>query len=160
MSNFKVALYEPEIPQNVGAIIRTCACFSIDLLLIEPFGFVIQDRAFRRAKMDYNANINFYASFQHFRKQINGRIILFSPHSTFTLLQFEPQNNDILLFGRESNGIELTNAKYCDMIINIPINKNCRSLNVANSVALVVGFYLSKINWQHDDRYTNNSKLL
>lgn len=132
-----VALYEPEIPQNVGTIMRTCACFDVFLILIEPMGFLFTDRNFKRSKMDYSPNFEVLPSFSDFyEKYQQSRIILFTPHCNTYLDNFEFQNNDILLFGRESNGVELSIAQKVSAMVNIPMKDDCRSINLAISVSI------------------------
>ena len=135
-----IALYEPEIPQNVGAIIRTCACFDTKLVLIEPFGFVMQDKHLKRSKMDYNTDIEIHSSYHDtFTKYKHLRKVLFTPHTSCSLLDFQFNDGDLLLFGRE-NGIETEIAEQCDALISIPMSSRCRSLNLAMSVSIAL-FY-------------------
>jgi tRNA (cytidine/uridine-2'-O-)-methyltransferase len=132
-----VALYEPEIPQNVGTIARTCACLDIHLVLIEPLGFIIEDRAFKRSRLDYEASTDILPSFQTFITQYHGvRKILFSPHVQLSMDDIEFQTGDVLLFGRESSGVEDFVAQECDAIVSIPMEPRARSLNLAMSVAM------------------------
>ncbi len=139
-----VALYEPEIPQNVGTIMRTCACFDIFLILIEPMGFLFKDRNFKRSKMDYNPNYEIISSFSNFyHKYQNYRIILFTPHCHQTIENFQFIDNDILLFGRESNGVELSIAQKVSAMVKIPMKEDCRSINLAMSVS--IGITVSSI---------------
>lgn len=133
-----IALYEPEIPQNVGTILRTCACFDLHLVLIEPIGFVLEDRNFKRAKLDYNSSIELIPSYEDFFKKYgNHRIILLSPHTSLSISSVQFKENDVILFGRESNGIEDFIAKKCNIIASIPMNPETRSFNLAMSMAMI-----------------------
>ena len=132
----KVALYEPEIPPNVGSIMRTCSCFGVDLILIEPLGFILEDKKLKRALMDYKINIILLKNISEFFKKYEERKILFTPHSSLKVNNFKFQDNDILLFGRESNGVEIEIAAKCDSLLAIPMQDNCRSLNLSYSVTI------------------------
>jgi tRNA (cytidine/uridine-2'-O-)-methyltransferase len=135
----KVALYEPEIPQNVGAIMRTCACLNITLILIEPLGFTFMDRAFKRAKLDYNPDLIICSSIKEFFENFsNERKILFSPHTKQNHRDFSFFSNDILFFGRESNGVETEIASKMDAIVSISMSERCRSLNLAMAVTIAL----------------------
>lgn len=137
--NLTVALYEPEIPQNVGTIARTCACLDINLVLIEPLGFVLEDRNFKRSRLDYESKIDLVQSYNvFFEKYKNYRKILFSPHVSLTLNEVDFKDNDLFLFGRESNGIEDFIAEKCDIIVSIPMSERARSLNLAMSVSMAL----------------------
>lgn len=134
----RVVLYEPEIPQNTGSILRTCSCFDIPLSLIRPFGFVLTDKAFRRAKLDYSVELEILDSKEDFfAKYKTNRKILLTPHSENTLEEMKFLPGDILFFGRESNGVEKEIAAKMDYLISIPMSNRCRSLNLAASVAIV-----------------------
>ena len=138
----KVALFEPELPPNVGAIIRTCACFNVPLIIIEPMGFVMQNKNFRRSKMDYNTNIEFMDSMDDFLvKYKNVRKILLSPHCNLSIKYFNILSSDILIFGRESSGVDLEYTQQCDAVVKIPIDPRCRSFNLAASVAMTLAIY-------------------
>ncbi len=137
--NIYIALYESEIPQNVGAIMRTCACLDIPLILIEPMGFILSDKAFRRAKMDYEPNMIRCASIGTFLNTYkNHRKILFTPHTTINHNEFIFENNDILVFGRESDGMETELVSYMDSLVSIEMSERCRSLNLAMSVTIAI----------------------
>ena len=133
----KICLYETEIPQNLGAIIRTCACINLELYVVEPLGFQFTDKNYKRAKLDYFVKMKRFRSLSQILK-LPGRKILLSPHSDISIHDFKFEDKDILIFGRESNGIELEWAQKMDGIISIPMNARTRSLNVANSVAYCV----------------------
>ena len=144
--NFTVVLYEPEIPQNVGTIMRMCACLDLDLILIEPLGFVLEDRNFKRSKLDYECDFERISSFNKFdQKYKSNRKILFSPHSSVNVFDFEFLPGDFLFFGRESSGVEPFVAETCDAIVSIPMGPRARSLNLAMSVAMGASLALKSI---------------
>lgn len=135
----RIALYQPDIAQNVGAILRTAACFDLDVEIIEPCGFPFDDRKFRRAAMDYIDTVNYtrHNSFDHFLSwKANQRLLLFSTKGTTSYTDFTYRPNDILLFGRESAGVPESVATAADHILTIPIKSTARSLNLATSVAI------------------------
>ena len=137
----KIALYEPDIPQNTAAIIRTCACLGADLEIIEPCGFLFSDKRFKRVVMDYmdEKKIMFYQSSEKlFKSKKNQRIILMTTKSTKSYTTFKFENNDTLLFGRESAGVPENIHQSISDRLKIPMNKNTRSLNIASSVAIVL----------------------
>lgn len=137
----KVALYEPEIPQNVGNIMRTCACFDCELFLIEPFSFLAQERVLKRSKLDYKVNFTTFPSFENFMHSVKGRKILFTPNCTLSMYDFEYKEGDILIFGRESNGVETEIASQFDNMVYIPMSPRARSLNLSVSVAIALSYY-------------------
>ena len=144
----KIALFEPDIPQNTAAIIRTCACLGVKLEIIEPCGFLLNDRRFRRVVMDYmdEKNIRFYKSSDHFfNSKKNQRIILMTTKASISYTKFKFDKNDTILFGRESAGVP---RKVHEMIKNklkIPMKSNKRSLNIASSVAIILAESLRQI---------------
>ena len=136
-----LALYQPDIPQNTGTLVRLCACFGVPLALIEPAGFPTDDRAFRRAGMDYldQATIERHASwtaFQAWRCGGTRRLVLFTTAGAqpFTEFAFEP--DDVLLFGRESAGVPDAVHTAADARLCIPMRPGLRSLNVAVAAAI------------------------
>lgn len=134
-----VALYESEIPQNVGAVMRTCACLDVPLILIEPFGFVFSEKTFRRAKMDYEPQLIHCKSIGEFLERFkNNRKILFTPHSLINNNDFPFEHGDILIFGRESDGMELEIVSEMDALVSIAMVDRCRSLNLAMSVTIAL----------------------
>ena len=136
----KIALYEPDIPQNTAAIIRTCACLGADLEIIEPCGFLFSDKRFKRVVMDYidEKMIKFYQSSEEFFKsKKNERVILLTTKSADSYTAFKFEGNDTLLFGRESAGVPENLHKSIKNKIKVPMNKKTRSLNVAMSVAII-----------------------
>ena len=137
----RLALYEPDIPQNLGAFIRLSACLAVPLDLIEPCGFPVDDKRIRRAAMDYYdlATIVRHASWQAFRRERPpGRLVLLTTKgaATFPAVAFE--SDDTLLFGRESAGVPDEVHDTADLRLRIPLQKGARSLNVALAAAMVL----------------------
>ena len=146
----KIALYEPDIPQNTAAIIRTCACLGADLEIIEPCGFLFNDKRFKRVVMDYMDKklIKFYQSSEDFFKSKEGqRVILLTTKSAESYATFKFQNNDTLLFGRESAGVPDQVHNLTKYRLKIPMMSNKRSLNIASSVAIVLSENLRQTNF-------------
>ena len=137
----KIALYEPDIPQNTAAIIRTCACLGADLEIIEPCGFLFSDKRFKRVVMDYmdQKMIKFYqSSNQFFKSKRNQRVILLTTKATNSYVKFKFENSDTLLFGRESAGVPELVHNSINHKLKIPMINNKRSLNIASSVAIIL----------------------
>ena len=137
----KSALFEPDIPQNTAAIIRTCACLGAKLEIIEPCGFRLNDKRFKRVVMDYmnEKEIKFYPSYEDFfNSKKNERIILMTTKSAFSYTMFKFDTNDTILFGRESAGVPEKIHKLVKNRLKIPMKNNMRSLNIASSVAIIL----------------------
>ena len=137
----KIALFEPDIPQNTAAIIRTCACLGAKLEIIEPCGFFLNDKRFKRVVMDYldEKQIKFYENFEHFYKQNkNQRIILMTSKASMPYTKFKFEKNDTILFGRESAGVPEKVHKLVKYRLKIPMINNKRSLNISSSVAIIL----------------------
>ena len=137
----KVALYEPDIPQNTAAIVRLCACFGARLDIIEPCGFFLSDKRFKRVVMDYinKCKIKSFKDFTEFRKdKKNERIILMTTKAKKKYFNFKFNQNDTILFGRESAGVPQSVHKSVDYKLTIPIQKEARSLNIVSSVAITL----------------------
>ena len=137
----KIALFEPDIPQNTAAIIRTCACLGAKLEIIKPCGFLISDKRFKRVVMDYmnSDEIEFYESSDHFFKsKENHRIVLMTTKASASYTSFKFKKNDTILFGRESGGVPNKLHKNIKNRLKIPMKKNMRSLNIASSVAIIL----------------------
>ena len=137
----KIALFEPDIPQNTAAIIRTCACLGAKLEIIEPCGFLLNDKRFKRVVMDYmdKKNIKFYESSEHFFKtKKNQRIILMTTKASISYTEFKFDKNDTILFGRESAGVPDNIHKLLDNRLKIPMKNDKRSLNISTSVAIIL----------------------
>jgi tRNA (cytidine/uridine-2'-O-)-methyltransferase len=143
-SGFSIALYEPDIPQNTGTILRLCACLEIEAHLIEPAGFPITDRAFRRAGMDYLDQVAItrhpsWDAFNRWRRSAQRRLILFTTRASVSYLDHVYSDRDILLFGRESAGVPSKVAETADARLRIPLREGLRSLNIAMSCAMAAG---------------------
>ena len=139
----KIALYEPDIPQNTAAIIRTCSCLGAMVEIIEPCGFIFNDKRFRRVALDYLdlKMIKFYPNKEVFfklKKKENERIILMTTKASVSYSSFNFKINDTILFGRESAGVPEKIHKLVDNRIKIPLKSGKRSLNIASSVAIVL----------------------
>ena len=137
----KIALYQPDIPQNTAAIIRTCSCLGVQLEIIEPCGFFLSDPRFKRVVMDYMeiSSIKFYKSYEEFAEsKKNKRIILATTRAKDVYTKFNFNKNDTLLFGRESSGVPDNLHKNIKFKIKIPMVENKRSLNLSTSVAIII----------------------
>ncbi len=137
----KIALFEPDIPQNTAAIIRTCSCLGAKLEIIEPCGFLLSDKRFKRVVMDYmdQNDIQFYkSSNDFFESKKNQRIILMTTKASISYTQFKFNKNDTILFGRESAGVPNNIHKLIKNRLKIPMKNNKRSLNIASSVAIIL----------------------
>lgn len=136
-----VALYEPEIPQNTGNIIRLCANTGVMLSLVGPLGFTMRDKQLRRAGLDYHeyADIKRIDQWETLRSgSVDTRIIGFSSKAKMRYDLFDFQDNDVLLFGPETRGLPLLVREQCDVLLRIPMMPESRSLNLSNSVAVVL----------------------
>ena len=143
-----IALYEPDIPQNTAAIIRTCACLGAKLEIIEPCGFLLSDKRFKRVVMDYMdlEQIEFYQSSEKFfEKKQNQRIVLLTTKGSISYTEFKFKSDDTILFGRESAGVPEKVHKLIKDRLKIPMNDKVRSLNIASSVAIVLAESLRQI---------------
>ena len=137
----KIALFEPDIPQNTAAIIRTCACLGAKLEIIEPCGFMLNDKRLKRVVMDYmdQKDIKFYKSSDHFfDSKKNDRVILMTTKAATSYTKFKFKKDDTILFGRESAGVPENIHKIVKNRLKIPMKKNKRSLNIASSVAIIL----------------------
>ena len=137
----KIALFEPDIPQNTASIIRTCACLGAKLEIIEPCGFLFSDKRFKRVVMDYmdEKEITIYKSSNHFFEyKKNQRIILMTTKASMPYTNFKFDKNDTILFGRESAGVPERIHKSIKNRLKIPMKKNKRSLNISTSVAIIL----------------------
>ena len=139
----KIALYEPDIPQNTAAIIRTCSCLSAIIEIIEPCGFMLNDKRFKRVVMDYldRTMIKFYKNFDEFleiKKRDKERIILMTTKASKAYTKFNFNMKDTILFGRESAGVPNKIHNLADNRLKIPMSEDTRSLNIASSVAIIL----------------------
>ena len=144
-----IALFEPDIPQNTAAIIRTCACLGAKLEIIEPCGFLLTDKRFKRVVMDYieEKDIKFYkSSDDFFKSKENQRIILMTTKASISYTKFKFDKNDTILFGRESAGVPESVHKIIKNKLKIPMKGGKRSLNIASSAAIILAECLKQTN--------------
>jgi tRNA (cytidine/uridine-2'-O-)-methyltransferase len=140
----RIALYEPDIPQNTGTILRLCACFGIEAHIIEPAGFPATDRAFRRAGMDYLDTVatlrhRSWRDFEAWRRGERHRLVVFTTAASISYLDHRYRADDVLLFGRESAGVPEAVHAAADARVVIPMRSGSRSLNVAVAAAMAAG---------------------
>ena len=140
----RIALYEPDIPQNTGTILRLAACLGAEAHIIEPAGFPVADRAFRRAGMDYLDLVTIvrhgsWDDFTAWRRRDGARLVLFTTRASVSYLEHAYRPDDILLFGRESAGAPDHVHDAADARLTIPIRAGLRSLNVAVACAMALG---------------------
>jgi tRNA (cytidine/uridine-2'-O-)-methyltransferase len=140
----RLALFEPDIAQNTGTILRLCACLGIEAHIIEPAGFPVSDRAFRRAGMDYLDRVRLvrhasWRAFEAWRQAAGIRLVLFTTHAPRSYLEHAYGARDVLLFGRESAGVPQEIHDAADVRLVIPLRRGLRSLNVAMACAMVAG---------------------
>ena len=146
----KIALYEPDIPQNTAAIIRTCACLGAKLEIIEPCGFLLSDKRFKRVVMDYMDwdKIDIYQSSEKFfEAKKNQRIILMTTKASVSYTEFKFEKNDTILFGRESAGVPESVHQLINDRLKIPMSEDTRSLNITSSVAIILAECLKQTKW-------------
>jgi tRNA (cytidine/uridine-2'-O-)-methyltransferase len=147
----RIALYAPDIPQNTGTILRLCACLGIEAHIIEPAGFPITDRAFRRAGMDYLDQVALtrhgsFETFEKWRTRERLSLVLFSTRAEQSYLDHVYRADQVLLFGRESAGVPDSVHRAADARLRIPMRPGMRSLNVALAAAIVAGEALRQTN--------------
>lgn len=137
----RLALYQPEIAQNTGTLLRTCACLNVGIDIIEPCGFVFSNGKLRRSGMDYIDHVNLikHASWEDFFRKNTNRLVLLTPHTDTSYYDFNFQKDDILLLGQESSGVPDEVFRQCDAAIKIPMHGFMRSLNVAIAGSIVLG---------------------
>jgi tRNA (cytidine/uridine-2'-O-)-methyltransferase len=146
----QIALFQPDIPQNTGTILRLCACLDVRAHIIEPAGFPVSDRHFRRAGMDYLDQVTIlrhdsWQKFEQWRNDGGYRLILFTTKAACSYLDYRYGAADILLFGRESAGVPDDVVSAADARLVIPIKPALRSLNVAVASAMALGEALRQI---------------
>lgn len=144
----RIALYEPEIAGNVGAVLRLGACLGVAVELIEPMGFVWDDRRVRRAAMDYidHVTVTRHAGFAAFRASVGeARLVLFTTKASASPYDFAFRPDDVLLFGKESAGVPQAVADACHARMRIPMRPEVRSMNLASSAALALGEALRQV---------------
>lgn len=140
----RMALYEPDIPQNTGTILRACACLGIEAHIVEPAGFPVTDRAFRRAGMDYLDRLTIirhasFADFQEWRRGQGLRLVLMTTAAETSYLDHRYGEDQIVMVGHESAGVPEAVHQAADVRLRIPIRDGLRSLNVAMAAAMVAG---------------------
>ena len=139
-----LAIYQPDIPQNTGTMLRLCACLGVEAAIIEPAGFPVSDRNFRRAGMDYLDSVALtrhvsWTAFEEWRAGTGRRLILLTTAATGAYTDFAFEPGDIVMVGRESSGAPETVHAAADVRLTIPVQPGLRSLNVAMSAAMVLG---------------------
>ena len=141
--NLVLALYQPDIAANTGAMLRTCACFGADAALIEPAGFVFSDRRFRRAGMDYLDALHLerhasFAAFEEWRGAQGRRLALLTTRGDVDLWDFRFRAGDVLMVGRESAGVPQAVHELADARVRIPIRAALRSLNIGVAAGIAL----------------------
>lgn len=139
----RLALYQPDIPQNTGTLLRLCACLGVDVDIVEPAGFPVSDRAFRRAGLDYLDKVNIarhvsFAAFEETRRA-NGRRLLLTTRAAQSHTAFRFAPGDVLMVGRESSGVPDAVHAAADAHVIVPMREGLRSMNVAVAAAIVLG---------------------
>jgi tRNA (cytidine/uridine-2'-O-)-methyltransferase len=137
----RIALYQPDIAQNTGTILRLAACLGIEAHIVEPAGFPTSDRAFRRAGMDYLDQVTLmrhasWTAFETWRRGSNARLVLFTTRAATPFLAFGFRPGDVLMFGRESSGVPAEVHAAADARLLIPMRTGLRSINVAMACAI------------------------
>ncbi|MDP2356089.1 MAG: tRNA (cytidine(34)-2'-O)-methyltransferase [Beijerinckiaceae bacterium] len=150
MSNLTLALFQPDIPQNAGTMLRACACLGLDAAIIEPAGFLISDRNFKRSGMDYLDQLKIerhlsWSAFEDWRRPTGRRLVLLTTRSSISYTQCVYLPGDILMVGRESLGAPEEVHAAADQRVTVPMQGNMRSLNVAFAAAMVIGEALRQI---------------
>jgi len=140
----RLVIFQPDIPQNTGTMLRLAACFDLAVDLIEPCGFIFDDRRLRRAGMDYLDGVDLtrhrsWAAYQDWRSQHPGRLVLLTTKTTIRYSDVAFAASDSLLVGRESSGVPVEVHESADLRVTIPLHPGFRSLNVAIAAAVVVG---------------------
>jgi len=147
----RIALYQPDIPQNTGNILRLAACLGLSVDIIEPTGYIFDDKRFKRSSMDYINHVDYkkyidWDSFYKWSKEQHFRLILLTTKSQKKYYEYQYKNNDILLFGRESAGAPKKIHQCVNERLLIPMQKGLRSLNVSNAVSMVAGEAIRQLN--------------
>jgi tRNA (cytidine/uridine-2'-O-)-methyltransferase len=147
----RIALFQPDIPQNTGTVLRFAACLGLEAHLIEPAGFPSTDRAFRRAGMDYLDKVSLvrhasWDEFERWRAMQALRLVLFTTRATVSYLDHRFEPRDVLLFGRESSGVPDHVHAAADARLVVAMRPGLRSLNVAMTCAMATGEALRQIN--------------
>lgn len=142
----RLALFEPDIPQNTGTLMRLCACLNVPLDIIEPCGFILSDKNLKRAGMDYIEHLDMtkHLNWEAFKaastgKRPKGRLVLLSTKASESFVDFKFQTDDVLIAGRESAGVPEHVHQECAARVFVPMKSGMRSLNVALASAIVLG---------------------
>ena len=140
----RIALYEPDIPQNTGTILRLCACLGAEAHIVEPAGFPVTDRAFRRSGMDYLDRVRIarhasFAAFEDWRRREGVRLVLLTTAAETNYLDHAYRADEVILLGRESAGVPEVVHRAADVRLRIPMAPGLRSLNIAMATAMVAG---------------------
>ena len=148
----QLALYQPDIPQNLGSILRLCACLEVMCHIIEPCGFILDDKRMKRVAMDYAEQANYqrhtsWERFQEYAKANNNRVVLLTTKSTQSLYDFSFAPSDVILMGRESAGVPQDVADAADARLRIPMSASARSLNIAQAASMALGGGLRQVRW-------------
>lgn len=143
VSAVSLALYQPDIPQNLGTLLRLGACLGVPLEVIEPCGFVLDDRKLKRAGMDYLNTVDWrrhagWSAFQRWIHQSSKRLLLLTTKAELSFHRFAFQPGDVLMLGQESAGVPVGVAEACDARLRVPMITGMRSLNIATAGALVL----------------------
>jgi tRNA (cytidine/uridine-2'-O-)-methyltransferase len=144
----RIVLFEPEIPQNTGSIIRSASCFGFSVHMVEPFGFIFSDRKLKRSSMDYadDVRVSLYTSWDDFiDKKDDGRMLLLTPHTDTLHDTFDYLATDYLIMGKESSGVPENVSQMCDIKLRIPMISGKRSLNVAVSAGIVMSSMMRSV---------------
>lgn len=153
----RIALYQPDIPQNTGTILRLAACLGVEAHIVEPAGFPVTDAAFRRAGMDYLDRVRIhrhvsFAAFEDWRRQAGARLVLLTTAGRTSHLDFAYHADDILMLGRESAGVPDAVHTAAEARLMIPMRPAMRSLNVAVAAAIALGEALRQTGgFRHDE---------
>ena len=140
----EIVLYEPDIPQNAGTIMRMAACMSVPVHIIEPAGFPVSDRSFRRAGLDYLDAVKIerhvsFAAFEAWRRENGRRLVLLTTRAKTAYPAFAFREGDLLMVGRESACVPDTVHAAADVSLRIPMREGLRSLNIAVALSMVLG---------------------
>jgi len=149
----RLALYQPDMPTNTGAIMRLCACFDVGLDIIEPCGFVFDDRKLKRVAMDYidRLNLTRHPSWDAFARGLGQRrLVLLTTKTDLSYAQFAYRPDDVLLAGRESAGVPDEVHNRADARVTIPLGDGLRSLNVGMAAAIVLSEALRQTDPRHE----------
>ncbi len=150
MRDLRIALFRPEIAANFGAMLRLCACLGVDVEIVEPCGFPLDDRRIRRIGMDYVAHVDYrrHADWEDFCASLASeerRLVLLSRHAPVAHHRARYRAGDVLLLGRESAGVPETVRERADLAVRIPMRRAVRSLNLVTAAAVVLGEALRQL---------------